>query len=98
MSKTPKAESILDEAARIVDGARQEDYGDPQTSHGRVAMAWTAYLIDRDFNDRPLSGRDVCNMMVILKTMREAHKPKRDNLVDIAGWARNGEIVSGGKR
>ena len=93
-----KQENILEEAARIVDGDRQADYGDPTLNHGRTAMAWTAYLMERDFKKRPLDARDVCTMMVILKTMREAHKPKRDNLVDMAGWARNAEIVTHGRQ
>lgn len=89
-------ESVLDEAAQIVDGPRREAYGHPKVNHGRLAQAWNAYLSDRDLAEKPLTSRDICNMMVLLKVMREAHAPKRDNLVDIAGWARNAEIVSEG--
>ncbi len=86
--------NILEEAAELVDGPRQQDYGHPKLNHARLAAAWNGYLLGRSLVDAPLDARDICNMMVLLKVMREAHRPKRDNLVDIAGWARNAEIVS----
>ncbi|NIM50415.1 MAG: hypothetical protein GTO22_14390 [Gemmatimonadales bacterium] len=86
--------NVLEEAASVVDGPRQHDYGSPKLNHTRLADAWNGYLLGRDLYARPLTPRDICNMMVLLKVMREAHRPKRDNLVDIAGWARNAEMVS----
>jgi len=80
--------TILDEAAAIVDGARQDNYGPPALNHARTAEMWTTYLGIR------ITPRMVCIMNALMKISRDKHKPKHDNLVDIAGWARNAEIVS----
>lgn len=79
-------ESILAEAARIVDGPRRTDYGTPAENHGRTAALWAAYL------GVPITARDVCILNVLQKASRDRHGPKRDNLVDIAGYARNAEL------
>ncbi|NKR32258.1 hypothetical protein GS504_15760 [Rhodococcus hoagii] len=72
-------ETILDEAARIVDGSRAQDYGENSLPH--VARVWSAYL------GVPVTGRMVGWMLSQMKMVRDLHKPKRDNPVDIAGYA-----------
>lgn len=86
---TAGPETILEEARRIVDGDRRQDYGHPSENHGMTAALWTAYLgVD-------VTARDVCLLNILQKVSREGSgAPKRDNLVDIAGFARNAEIVS----
>lgn len=80
---------ILAEAQSIVDGPRRDDYGPPAVNHARTAALWSAYLgVD-------ISPRQVCMLNILQKVGRDAHAPKRDNLVDIAGWARNAELVGG---
>lgn len=72
--------NILDEAATIIAG-RNDDYGQPEHNLKRIAEMWTTYMaID-------ITPRDVSMMMILLKCPRDAHKEKRDNLVDIAGYA-----------
>lgn len=78
--------SILQAAEAIVGGARREAYGSPLESHGRTAELWTAYLGVR------VTPRQVCMMNILQKVSRDAHRPGEDNLVDIAGYARNAEI------
>jgi hypothetical protein len=78
--------NILEEAASIVSGARNADYGTPLDNHQRTADLWSAYL------GVTVSPRMVCMMNVLQKVSRDAHAPKRDNLVDIAGYARNAEL------
>ena len=73
--------TILEEAAQLVGGDRQEAYGPPEECFGRIADAWSAYL------GIPVAARDVCNLMILLKVMRDANTYKRDNLVDAAGYA-----------
>lgn len=73
--------TILSEAADIVAGSRQDDYGSPERNHTRIANMWSAYL------ETEVTPRDVCAMMIMLKTSRDRHQPKRDNAVDIAGYA-----------
>lgn len=75
-------ESILTEAERIVAGPRQESYGSPKESFGRIASMWSAYL------GITIKDSDVCLMMSLLKICREKNKSARDNRVDIAGYIR----------
>ena len=83
--------TVLEEAASITSDDRQKTYGHPADNHGGTAAMWTAYLGKR--LNAPLTARDVCLMQVLVKVSREAHAPKRDNLVDICGYARNAEMI-----
>lgn len=80
-------ETILDEASRITRGDRQASYGTPLSNHGLTAELWSAYLVAE------ITPRDVCILNILQKISREARGPKRDNLVDIAGYARNAEMI-----
>lgn len=88
-------ETVLEEAARIVDGDRNAAYGDPTGNHGCTADMWTAYLLRRGLlaAGAVLDARDVCLLNVLQKASRDAHWRQRDNLVDVCGYARNAEIV-----
>lgn len=79
--------SVLDEAAAIVEGARRDSYGTPAENHGRTAALWSAYL------GVEITARQVCLMNILQKISRDAHRPHRDGLVDIAGYALNAELV-----
>lgn len=81
-------EGILEEAIRITSGPRQRDYDHPLANHDRIAELWNAYLSIRSSPDIEISAADVAAMMILLKLVRNAHTPKRDNAVDIAGYAR----------
>lgn len=86
-------ESILEEAAKITTEDRQRYYGHPSDNHGNTARFWVEYL-ERKFSVVVgLTARDVCMMMILLKVSRDANAPKRDNLVDICGYARNAEQI-----
>lgn len=91
-----KQPSILDEAARIVNGDRQQSYGHPRDNHGCTAELWTAYFrrcgLLRD--DVTITPRQVCIANILQKASRDAEAPKRDNLTDIAGYAANAELAS----
>lgn len=84
---TEKHESILDEATRITSGSRNDDYGHPYEDFKRIAAMWSAILGHTVHIDK------VALCMIAVKISRECNKHKRDNLVDIAGFARCGEIV-----
>jgi hypothetical protein len=81
----PKPETILQEAQRLVYGDRQESYGHPIDDFSRTAAMWTGMLGDRLTS--ALKPEDVALMMVLVKVSRECHRPKRDNVTDIAGYA-----------
>ena len=87
--------NILLEADEVTSGGRQEDYGSPEKSFGSIAGLWNAYLISlsRDGELVEIGPADVARMMVLLKIARQSNRPKRDNLVDIAGYARTEEML-----
>jgi len=78
--------TVLEEAQDAVGGERRASYGHPAVNHGRTAAMWSAYL------GIQITARQVCMMNVLQKASRDAHTPKRDNLVDIAGYALNAEM------
>jgi len=87
----PPQESVLAEAERMVEGEKMEMYGAPEESFEQIAQCWSALLSHK------VSTKDVALMMVMLKIIREKNKPKRDNLVDIAGYARCAERIEAGE-
>lgn len=81
--------SVLDEARSIVCGPRNSYYGNPNDNHARTAELWVVYL--RHLNGRTVDARDVAALNILQKLARDLHRRKRDNMVDIAGWAANAE-------
>lgn len=87
-----KRKELLEQAAKITNGERQDHYGTPEDNFTRIAELWNAYTCTAQF-----SAHDVAAMMILLKVARIASDPKHlDSWVDIAGYAScGGEIVSG---
>ena len=83
---TGQNEDILEEALRITSGDRQASYGPPDQDFRRTAEMWSA-LFGHKLNAN-FEPRDVAMAMICLKLSRETHQEKRDNAVDIAGYAR----------
>ena len=88
-----RASKLLVDAAMIVDGARQSEYGKPQESFEKLAALWSAYT------GYEIGHIDVAVMMVLLKISRIRVSPdKADHWVDICGYsALAGEIGSNGR-
>lgn len=76
---------VLEEAKGIVCSDRNEQYGPPEVNHGRTAALWTTYL------GVPITPRQVCACMILQKLSRDVNLQKRDNLVDIVGYAVNAQ-------
>ena len=79
--------TILNEAELLVNGDRENSYGHPTKNIERIAELWSTYTGVK------LNGHDVCNMMVLLKISRHKNKYKKDNLIDICGYAYLSEIL-----
>ena len=88
-------ESVLDEAKRITGGVRHDDYGHPCDDFDRTARMWTGILADKLRDGAEVAAMDVPLCMIAVKLARQAHRHKRDNLVDIAGYARTVAMVAG---
>lgn len=73
--------SILQEAETLINGDRAADYGDAKESFENIAKGWSVIL------GKEVTGRQVGLAMAWLKMCRENNNHKRDNLVDLAGYA-----------
>jgi hypothetical protein len=85
---------VLNEAAEIVDGDRDNQYGSPENNFGRIAGALSA-LGYRGPDGREIIPSDVAVILIATKIGRLSNTHgKRDTWVDIAGYAACGaEIV-----
>ena len=84
-------ESICQEAERITGGERQANYGHPMFDFTRTARIWEVIL------DRPaghITPEQIGLCMIGVKIARYLHKPKRDSLVDIAGYAKTVQMCA----
>jgi hypothetical protein len=78
------AEDVLEEALRLTSGDRQASYGPPEQDFKKTAAMWSAIL------GADVKATDVALCMIALKLSRATWAKKRDNWVDIAGYARCG--------
>lgn len=83
--------NILQVADALIHGERAEEYGHPSENFQDIADGWSLML--RSKLKEPLDKRDIFRCNVITKLCRDRHKKKRDNLVDIAGYAGTAEMV-----
>lgn len=73
--------NILQEADKLVNGDRQDDYGHPWHDFSRTAKMWSALLgVD-------VTPEQVGLCMIAVKLSRQCNRPKVDNMVDAAGYA-----------
>lgn len=85
--KEAHPESILDEAKRLTEGDRQSQYGHPLINFHQTAIMWEIIL---GVIVRP---EQIPLCLICLKICREIHQQKRDNRVDIAGYANTLQMV-----
>lgn len=79
------ASSILAEAARLVDGKRDETHGPQRTNFACTAGVWNWYLMHR--KPGPLTGADVAEMMSLSKLARRMKgAPDPDHWIDGCGY------------
>lgn len=79
--------NILEEANSLVHGDRQAAYGHPIDDFSRTAKMWSAIL------GAPVTPEQVGLCMCAVKISRQCNRPKRDNMVDLAGYAATVEMV-----
>jgi hypothetical protein len=89
-------ENILEESLRLVTGDRQDAYSHPKHDFATTAKFWKVYIDRRIESGHELfQPEDVAAMLRLLKESREAHKHRRDNLTDIAGYAQCQSWITG---
>lgn len=85
---TPGSEpDILEEARDLIRGDRASSYGDAKASFERIAALWTTY------KGVEITAKDVASMMILLKVSRGVTSAKRDNWLDIIGYAALGSEI-----
>ena len=92
--------TILEEAAELTSGARQDVYGHPLENYQALADVFNVLLSRMGFfNDGPgatpgLTAEEVQVLMLGVKLVRLAKDPThRDTIVDVAGYARTLEMT-----
>lgn len=81
-------ETIVEEALRITQGDRNDDYGPPLVDLGNIGRSWAATLSNHLGQEIPdIPAHVVALLMIQLKCIRYAHRPKHDSLVDMVGYA-----------
>ena len=87
-STTLRVEALR-EAARIISGERNKQYGGPEENFERIARIWEIIF------GIPVSNEDVAMAMVAVKVARYASKSgyQPDTWIDIAGYAACGYEV-----
>jgi hypothetical protein len=78
--------SVCAEADGLVSGERRATYGHPKQNFARTAKIWSGIL------NYTVTAEQVGLCMMGLKLAREAHLHKRDNLVDLCGYAKTVEL------
>lgn len=74
--------SILSEAEEIVNGSRQSDYGDAANNFHRIAN-----VVNSMYPQLNINAQQCCAVLMAVKLIREGFRHKRDNLVDLCGYA-----------
>lgn len=82
-----RAHSVLDEASEIVYARSESDYGHPYYDFSKTAAIWTVILGPKLSPGAKIEPEDVGLCQIGVKLSREIHEHRRDNLVDIAGYA-----------
>ena len=76
---------VLLHAHDIINGQRQQQYGNPEDSFSEIAALWNWWLGPR--LNAPLTEQDVAMMMTAMKLAREKNGAgKTDNVVDACGY------------
>lgn len=81
-----RGEKLFTDASNVINGERQDVYGNPEDSFDGIAHRWTEYLKARYGFEHRLNKKDATFMMMEFKMERQKNQNKRDNLIDIAGY------------
>lgn len=71
---------LMNQAADLVYGDRNEDYGHPADDYDRTAGLWSALL------GVEITAEQAALMMALVKFSREMNRPKADNVIDAHGY------------
>lgn len=91
-----RGRAICEDALSTINGERQDQYGNPEDTFKKIADLWTAYLFSNDPIMMRITPPMVADMMCLLKIAREKRgQGKKDNMVDLIGYAALGARMRG---
>lgn len=93
-SNQKKTQMPHEEAAELVHGDRQADYGHPMDNYNSLSVVWTGLLLGKLKPMEFLTAEDCTMLMTGVKIVRQMHRPKRDNIVDAHGYLMVHEMIS----
>lgn len=82
----PRA-GVLREAEQLITGDRNVHYGEPTDNFRNIGELWTTRIRHKLKDGEVLTGADVADFQMLVKLARNIAQTKRDNYVDIAGYA-----------
>lgn len=83
-TKEKRRGQVLNKAIEVINGERQDAYGNPEDNFSLIAQFWNVYINKVDL---PLGPHDVAVMMTLMKVARIASgTQKEDSYVDAAGY------------
>lgn len=85
-SITPR-EALLQEAAGLIVGDRNQSYGSPTENFQNTADLWTVQFGHLLKEGARFTGAHIAQAQMQLKLARMIAQPKRDNYLDLAGYA-----------
>lgn len=83
----PERIQVLREAASLITGDREQEYGSPRDNFGRSADLINARFAHKFKDGESFSPSDIAMLMLLMKVARSVQSPKRDTFVDMAGYA-----------
>lgn len=83
----PPRSGVLLEAESLINGERNIAYGKPTQNFDNIGEFFTTRLRHKLKDGERITAPDVADLMILLKLARSIANPKRDNYVDIAGYA-----------
>ena len=76
---------VLLRAIEVINGERQQQYGNPEDTFEAIAALWGWWLCDKMRDE--ITAQDVAMMMCLMKIGREKNGAgKADNIVDACGY------------
>ena len=83
-----RGEKIFNDVLKIINGERENQYGNPEDSFENISVRWTQFLKGRGKlkENENITKQDVAIMLSDFKMARECHSHKRDNLIDAIGY------------
>lgn len=73
--------TVLQEAEKLINGDRRDDYGSADESFNQIAGLWSVVL------GTDVTAEQVALCMIMLKVSRYLHSSQRDSVVDLCGYA-----------